>query len=503
MKQLLISVLFLSFFIKGQTQVSTDTACIIQLNDVYEIGPLEGGRKGGMPRVASVIADARKKYPTLAVLAGDFLSPSVMGTAKLNGERVNGAQMVDLMNTVGIDMVTFGNHEFDIPYAALQKRINESQFLWISSNVQYKDSLNKLSPFYKNLRGLQVPFVQHIVWSPLSNLRIGFFALTIDANQQHFVQYESSDAAVSREIAALTDQQVNCILGLTHLSYKADSTLLRQLPAIRDILGGHEHQHMYVPVEDRFVAKADANAKTIYKHLIYKDGNGNLQIQSTLIALDSSITADTAAIAQVKKWEDRIYNSYIKNGINPTHQLAVVTTPLNGLESAIRYHQTNLGTLITESMLLSQPHADAAILNSGSIRIDDMVQGPINEMDIVRILPFGGVVCDVQMKGSLLLKILQSNNDRLDLGGFLQMSKNLFYQDNNWQINKKTIHPEKTYTIRTLEFLTTGAEKGLEYFKEGNPDIINITKYYTADNLLSDIRRVVIDALQHLNISDL
>lgn len=501
MKKFLAAVLFLSFTIKGSTQVSTDTACIIQLNDVYEIGPLESGRKGGMPRVASVIADARKKYPTLAVLAGDFLSPSVMGTAKLDGERVNGAQMVDLMNTVGIDMVTFGNHEFDIPYTALQKRINESQFLWISSNVQYKDSLNKLSPFYKSSHGLQIPFLQHIVWSPFNNLRIGFLALTIDANQQNFVQYETPDAAASREIAALSDQQVNCILGLTHLVYKADSTLLRQFPAIKAILGGHEHQHMYVPVEDRFVAKADANAKTVYKHLVYKDGNGNLQVQSTLIALDSSITGDTAAIAQVKKWEDRIYNSYIKNGINPTHQLAVISTPLNGLESAMRYHQTNLGTLITESMLLPQPHADAAILNSGSIRIDDMIQGPINEMDIVRILPFGGAVCDVQMKGSLLLKILQSNKEREDLGGFLQMSKSLVCKEGNWQINHKTISQEKTYTIRTPEFLITGAEKGLEYFKEGNPDIVNITKYNTADNLLSDIRRVVIDALSKQQVT--
>lgn len=60
---------------------------------------------------------------TLTVLAGDFLSPSLLGTLKWEGERIKGKHMVDVLNATGIDLVTFGNHEFDIDEASLQKEL--------------------------------------------------------------------------------------------------------------------------------------------------------------------------------------------------------------------------------------------------------------------------------------------------------------------------------------------------------------------------------------------
>ena len=46
--------------------------------------------------------------------------------------------MVDVMNTAGVNLAVFGNHEFDISEADLQKRINESNFTWVSSNTFHK-----------------------------------------------------------------------------------------------------------------------------------------------------------------------------------------------------------------------------------------------------------------------------------------------------------------------------------------------------------------------------
>jgi len=109
----------------GQTK---DTLCLIQINDIYEIAPLQGGRTGGIARIATMIDEHRKRYPTTVLVAGDFLSPSLMGTAVVDKERLSGKQMVDLFNKVGVDIVTFGNHEFDIGEAQLQRRIDESAF---------------------------------------------------------------------------------------------------------------------------------------------------------------------------------------------------------------------------------------------------------------------------------------------------------------------------------------------------------------------------------------
>ncbi len=87
----------------------------IQVNDVYEIAPLSGGKYGGMARVAFVSDSIKKKFPnSFLFMASDFLNPSLLGTLKINGERIYGKQMIEVMNAMDFDLVTFGNHEFDL-----------------------------------------------------------------------------------------------------------------------------------------------------------------------------------------------------------------------------------------------------------------------------------------------------------------------------------------------------------------------------------------------------
>src|SRR5436190_22065473 len=88
------------------------TVTILHLNDVYEIMPVEAGKAGGLARVARFRAELKSREPSLlTTLGGDFLSPSALGTARVNGERLNGRQMVAVLNAAGIEWATFGNHE--------------------------------------------------------------------------------------------------------------------------------------------------------------------------------------------------------------------------------------------------------------------------------------------------------------------------------------------------------------------------------------------------------
>ena len=74
--------------------------------------------------------DLRRESPhTLFVLAGDTLSPSLLSTVR------QGAQMIEAWNALGLDLATFGNHEFDFGPAVLARRMRESRFAWVSSNV--------------------------------------------------------------------------------------------------------------------------------------------------------------------------------------------------------------------------------------------------------------------------------------------------------------------------------------------------------------------------------
>jgi 2',3'-cyclic-nucleotide 2'-phosphodiesterase (5'-nucleotidase family)/Ca2+-binding EF-hand superfamily protein len=71
---------------------------------------------------------------TLVILAGDFLSPSLLASLD------KGRGMVDCMNASGITHVCLGNHETDVPMNDLASRIKvDSQFKWVNTNLRELD----------------------------------------------------------------------------------------------------------------------------------------------------------------------------------------------------------------------------------------------------------------------------------------------------------------------------------------------------------------------------
>src|SRR5262249_12367197 len=102
---------------------------ILQFNDHYILEPVDA-RRGGMARIATLVSRARAESPhTVLALAGDTISPSVMSAY------LQGTQMIGAWNQLGLDVATFGNHEFDFGPAILQQRVRESRFVWLSANV--------------------------------------------------------------------------------------------------------------------------------------------------------------------------------------------------------------------------------------------------------------------------------------------------------------------------------------------------------------------------------
>src|SRR5690606_31026488 len=119
----------------GETSKAV-TVTLVHLNDVYEILPIEGGKVGGLARVATVIQRLRKANPALlTTLGGDYLSPSALGTARVDGQPLAGRQMVDVLNATGVDWATFGNHEFDVSEPAFRAHLTQAKFRFVSTNV--------------------------------------------------------------------------------------------------------------------------------------------------------------------------------------------------------------------------------------------------------------------------------------------------------------------------------------------------------------------------------
>ena len=207
----------------GPNGRSTPDSDLPALNDVYEITPVSGGRSGGLARVASIRRAIRAAVPgVVTTLGGDFLSPSAMGLAVVDGERLAGRQMVSVLNAVGLDWAVLGNHEFDVREVEFLARLGESRFRYLTSNVT--DSTGQ--PFPGTVRHTILR-----VRGPGGVLRVGMIGLTIDDNQPGWVRLEDPLAAARREVALLRDS-VDVIVALTHLSLDQDQLLAESIPEI-------------------------------------------------------------------------------------------------------------------------------------------------------------------------------------------------------------------------------------------------------------------------------
>lgn len=475
----------------GQAQ-KKDTLCFIQINDIYEIAPLQGGKSGGIARIASFIDECKKRYPTYTFVAGDFLSPSVMGTAVVDNERLSGKQMIDGLNELGVDYVTFGNHEFDIGEAALQKRINESKFTWFSSNVFRNDG----TPFSKGVAGNNTPFPEYVsITSPNNQFTVHLLGLTLPSNTPAYSKFIGYDEAIVKWLPALNVKGA-AVMGLTHLSAAEDLQVLQKHQGIHFIMGGHEHEDMYLTSPSgSHIAKADANGKSIYKHLLYRDKKKNIIVSSELVNMNEAIPLKPTITALVKKWEDAVYNSFRKSGLEPTRNVCRLTDTLKGLEASIRYEQNNLGSIINKALMMGS-EADASFINAGAIRIDDNVTGTITELDVIRIMPFGNKIIEVAMKGSLLEQMIRYNYERKGLGGYLQIGNDIEQKNGKTTLKGIPIEKDKVYKIRTIEFLISGKELRLEFFNEKNPDVLTVSQSKDSNGNALDLRLSFIQMLK-------
>ena len=95
------------------------------------LAPLRFGR-GLAVRTTSHATAAAQRCRVICTLPGDFLSPCVISS--IDG----GKAMGDALNTVPVDYVCFGNHEFDWGLARCEELCAQCDFPWIMSNADWK-----------------------------------------------------------------------------------------------------------------------------------------------------------------------------------------------------------------------------------------------------------------------------------------------------------------------------------------------------------------------------
>ncbi len=450
---------------------------VLQINDVYKIEGLEGGNSGGLARVRTLRRHLEwDGTPVLLLHGGDLLYPSVMS------KYLEARPMLDIMNRMDGDpakddpnlVVGFGNHEFDnrTPDILLQ-RLNESQFGWIATNTRWcNPACDQRFPKTTDIREYT-----------FNGVKVAVFGILYPFRKPYAEATDVLTAAMDA-VKVARGNGAKVVIAVTHQDMAEDLNMARKILGIDLVIGGHDHLYTLGQVERTWISKADADAKTAIVYDVTVDANG-VHTVPLRIVLDTSIPKDKDVDARVQFWLGELSK---KLGGNET--IATTGNMLEGVEPVVRGRESALGNVLTDVMRRHMG-TDVAILNGGSIRINDNIPpGPITKYDMEGIFYFTNRIVAFTATGQQLLDLLRHGVSRADAGDgrFLQVSGVSFaYRRVNdgyvvnaedVKVGGKPLDVSATYSIATIDYLyERGEDDGFTLFgAAARPAKINVDR---------------------------
>lgn len=219
---------------------TSDTHSRIEPIDPHAADPYAG--MGGAVRRATFLKDFRAKNPDVLLFdCGDISQ----GTPYYN--LFQGEVEVRMMNLMGYDAMTIGNHEFDFGLDNMARLFRMADFPVVCANYDVAGTV---------LEGLVKPYIV----LERDGMRIGVFGLS--PKMEGLVQAEKCEGVVYNEPVAVaqevtdrlrTEEKCDVVICLSHLGIRSksgacDEKLVAETKGIDVILGGHSHTFMEKPV---------------------------------------------------------------------------------------------------------------------------------------------------------------------------------------------------------------------------------------------------------------
>ena len=231
-------------------------SCIMPLNENLDNKDLAG--RGGFVRRVNMIKEQRALHPDLLFFdSGDFSQGSGYYTL------FKGDVEVGLMNQMGYDAVTIGNHEFDFGLENLARLFRMANFPIVCSNYDFTGT---------PCDGL----VKDYITINRNGLKIGVFALGaplkgLVANHNCEGVKFLDPAETAKKYVKLLRKQEKCdvVICLSHLGWEIseypDQQFIREIDGCDLVLGGHTHTYMptleYAPDKTGKMIPDDQNGK--------------------------------------------------------------------------------------------------------------------------------------------------------------------------------------------------------------------------------------------------
>jgi len=323
------------------------------------------------PQLAALADSLRTIDPSLLIFsAGDNRTGN-----PINDKYILPAYpMVALMNQVGFNASTLGNHEFDVH--SLKRLIGLSNFRYICANAFPSDSSGiKLVPTQVfDVEGLKVGVIGCIQLSPAgipSTHPDNLEGITFKPAEEIIPQYES------------LSKECDVTILLSHLGYPDDIKMAEKFPWLDLIIGGHTHTQL--------------TGKEVKNGVLITQNRNKLHRVTyiTLTVEDGKVVDKKAEYIDVRKYPKtvkvveemiRFYND------NPTLRrvLAIADTPFENREE--------LGCMMCDAFM-AETESEIAIENPGGVRLDALPQGDITVRDVLEMDPFDNHAVVLELTG--------------------------------------------------------------------------------------------------------
>lgn len=463
--------------------VSAEHLVILHTNDTHsQIDKTDDDLGGVMRRKVAIDSVRAVERNVLLVDAGDM----VQGTLYFNLYR--GEVEHKVVNALGYDVATLGNHEFDNGMTELAGLLRNDNATWISTNYKVENT---------PLSGLVVPYVV----KEYGGKRIGIMGLNLEPkgmiSSRNVKGLEFLDVYEAAEHTAWSlrhNEEADYVVALTHLGYSDkeranDSILATVSKDIDIIIGGHSHTPLdpadakssptvikNAEGEDVVVAQLSSMGTTLGKIDIDLD---NGEIRTSVIPLDSRFDGKND-----EKLQEMLAPYRSKVDSLMSIKLAKSSSPLDK-QSIINIFSD---LMLKQGAALTGEKVDIAILNNGGIR-NTLPSGNISEGHIIMVLPFENKIEVLRLKGEVLSRVLaQMGKGRINgVSGNVDVTYDVAAGEcSRIVINGKGIDPERYYNVVTIDYLADGGDY-LSAMTEG--EVIAISDNILSRDIMNGLRK--------------
>ena len=374
---------------------------------------------------------ASHKYVTL-VSSGDFVQGGSLGASS------HGRNIINIMNEVGYDFVTLGNHEFDYGIPRQQELMEALNAECLCCNFKDLRTGEQLYAPYRivNYGDFDVAFLGMSTPYTINSSTPSYFK-DEKGNFIYSFCIENFYDVVQNAVNSAREEGAEYVVVLSHLGDESEGeggvnspSMIENTYGIDVVLDGHSHSVIPGTVlknkKGKDVILTSTGTKFQYMGVLTISPNGKFKTE--LIPTETYTKGNLSVL--------KVINN-IKEGYKKVSEQIIFTSDVK-LASydeqnnrLVRNQECNIGNFCTDAYR-TVFGTDIAFLGGGSIRAD-LPKGNVTYNDLYTMFPFENGTCKGECTGELLLDILEFSVSIApgEFGGFQQVSGLRFEYDSS------------------------------------------------------------------------